>query len=859
MIFECPYCDQSLQVESAGAGQTIHCPTCGKPVVIPDPNAPNVPEQPVSPRPPMHVPLQPLTPGFKPLVKKKRRLGCGTFLLLLIFIAAGAFAYAMYRFQERPAQVWERLTTFVHDLLEKQRPAVPAPTEQTPSPTPRPDPIAWLTEHKDYWPKQVMLREAFQFPAVSGGNIVGSVRVPARASVGVVAITKDEIEADYLGGRRKIPIAATDLLVRAEAALTQAETEAKKAGEPVLVEGSKPTATEQIRDATRDEISKGLGALYTKQATTFRMFSPATKTVSVVIYDQPTGDEGRMIRPLKQQSNNLWELSVRGDLQGKFYAFLLDEKDPKHSREVLDPYAVNSVANSTRGRLTPLTTSVAAGPKLQSPTDAIIYEMHVRDFTIAPNSGVKNAGLYLGWTESPTGLPDDGPSRTGSEIQTGLDHLTELGVTHVELMPVQDFENDEASRFYNWGYITSAFFSPEGMFATNPNDASRVRELKALIMALHAHGIGVIMDVVYNHTSSNSSLLSIAPDYYYRRMPNGSMANGSGCGNEFKSESPMGRRLIVDSLKFWTREYGVDGFRFDLMALIDQETIRQANRELRKINPGIILFGEPWTGGTTPLRDKTDKQALRRVPAGAFNDDFRNALKGSPDHEDPGWIQNGSKRDALKAAMLISDWCPSPGQSINYMTCHDNLVLWDKLVHSMPAADDALRIATMKLGYVALFTSQGVPFIHGGEEFARTKGGNNNSFEAPDSVNQVDWELKRQHLDLFNYVRDLIALRKTHPMFRLRTRTEVRSRVQFTAAPASTTLMFTINGEGVPGETWKRACVVLNSADGDEAEVFPPGGQWAVELDAGGRASSPEMVSAKIKVPAKSAMVLSQP
>jgi pullulanase len=378
--------------------------------------------------------------------------------------------------------------------------------------------------------------------------------------------------------------------------------------------------------------------------------------------------------------------------------------------------------------------------------------------------------------------------------------------------------------------------------------------------------------VVYNHTSGKSPLMSIAPEYYYRHNPDGSFSNGSGCGNEVKSESPMGRRLIIDSLKYWAKEYGVDGFRFDLMALIDQETMREADRELRAINPGMILFGEPWTGGNTPLRDKTDKTAFRRVPVGAFNDDFRNALKGSPDGNEAGWIQNGSKRDALKAAMVVSDWFASPGQSINYMTCHDNLVLWDKLVVSMPNADDALRIETMKLGYLALFTAQGVPFFHGGEEFARSKGGNNNSYESPDSVNEVDWSLKREHLDLFNYVRDLIALRKAHPMFRLRTRPDVRSRVQFVSTPDPKILMFTINGEGVPRETWKRVCVIMNSADNSDATIALPG-DWTIAMDAQGAGNSASAqspfgegrpdhaerpVSGKITLPHKSGVVLYQ-
>jgi pullulanase len=294
------------------------------------------------------------------------------------------------------------------------------------------------------------------------------------------------------------------------------------------------------------------------------------------------------------------------------------------------------------------------------------------------------------------------------------------------------------------------------------------------------------------------------------------------------------------------------------MALIDQETIRQAEHELHTIDPNIFLYGEPWTGGTSPLRDKTDKIALRKVPAGAFNDDFRNALKGSPDGGEPGWIQNGSKRDALKAGMLVSDWFASPVQSINYMTCHDNLVLWDKLVASMPNASDPLRIETMKLGYLALFTAQGVPFIHGGEEFARTKGGNNNSYESSDSVNQVDWALKREHLDLFNYVRDVIALRKAHPMFRLRTRSRVQSAVHFIDTPDHATLVFAINGEGVPGETWKRVCVVLNSGDESDAEITLPSGDWSVALDEHGAASVP-VISGKLRVRHKSGVVLYQP
>jgi pullulanase len=808
----------------------------------------------------MHTPLQPTAPIVE---KQKLRFpGCAGAFILLLLMAAGISGYVMYRWHQTPAEAWQHLTLVVQQFVRQNfapRPSPPPELTPTPRATPRVDAMAWLIEHKDRWPKEVILREPMEFPAVSAGKIVGSLIVPAGAGVIVTDITRSDIGATYLGGVRRVPISATDLSARAQAVLAKAELEHGRPAASLTpqIVTRKRRELEKIREATPERVHTGLGALYTLNATTFRLFAPTAKTVSVVIYSKATGADGRSVRPLQPHSNNLWDATIPGDLLGKFYTFLLDDKDMKRAREVLDPYATNSVASSTRARITPLNEAVGRGPKVDSATDAIIYEMQVRDFTIAPNSGVDKPGLYLGWTAQGTHLADDGTSGTSGQIKTALDHLSELGITHVELMPVQDFENDETSGNYNWGYITSNFFSPEGMFATNPDDDSRVRELRALVAALHQRGISVIMDVVYNHTSNNCSLMSIAPEYYYRRGANGTLANGSGCGNEFKSESPMGRRLILDSLKFWAGEYGVDGFRFDLMALIDQETMREADRELRKINPNIVLFGEPWTGGTSPLREKSDKNALRQLPAGAFNDDFRNALKGSPDGSDSGWIENGSNRDALKAAMLVSNWFASPTQSINYMTCHDNLVLWDKLVSSMPNATDALRVETMKLGYLALLTSQGVPFMHGGEEFARTKNGDNNSFESPDSVNEIDWNLKREHLDLFNYVRDLIVLRKAHPMFRLRTTADVRSRVQFVENGNRDVLMFTLNGEGVSDETWKRAWVVLNSANEKGADVILPGGEWFIATDERG-AVKPSVVSGKITVRYKSGVVLYQ-
>jgi pullulanase len=728
-----------------------------------------------------------------------------------------------------------------------------------------------MIEHKEHWPQAVTLKVDTVFPILANGKAAGAGNVPAGSQLQIVAIAPPNVTLAsqlYGGGSTSVPIESTDLVELAQAELHAAEVAALAPKAPAVRTSSsaltppKPAQEERNLSANvvfhdGEDVSGDdavLGAIYQPTATTFRIFAETAKSVKLVLYDQASGDAGRLVQPLEQGQDGLWEVTVKRNLLGKFYAYLLEGPDLDPSREVLDPYAVNAVGNSTRSRITEVTAATGTGPLVESPTDMVIYEMHVRDFTFASDSGVQNHGLYLGWTEADTHLPES------EKIKTALDHLSELGVTHVEIMPVQDFDSDDTSGAYNWGYMTDAYFSPEGMFASNPANDSRVREFKALVDALHARGIGVIMDVVYNHTANHAPFQFIDPHYYYRHMSDGSLSNGAGCGNEFRSEAPMARKLILDSLKFWVKEYGIDGFRFDLMALIDRKTMREAQRELHEINSHIVLYGEPWEPGASPLRDMTDKAALAEMPQiGAFNDDFRNALKGPPDGGEPGWIQNGSNRDAVKAAMLGSDWLTSPAQSINYLTCHDNLVLWDKLKISMPDASDPLLEDTMKLGYLALFTAQGVPFLQGGEEFARTKGGNDNSYDAPDSVNEVDWSLKQTHLSLFNYTRDLIALRKAHPVFRLRTRDQVAERLTFEDTPDEKSLMFTLDGAGLRDEPWKRVCVVLNSDGSADAPIELPSGQWSVALDEGGAAMGDRSLSGKINVRRKSGLVLYQP
>jgi pullulanase len=504
--------------------------------------------------------------------------------------------------------------------------------------------------------------------------------------------------------------------------------------------------------------------------------------------------------------------------------------------EVVDPWAVNTVDSARRARLTVLGSTDPAGwergkvgPFLAAATDAVICELHVRDLTMSATSGVSRRGGYLGWCEQGTTLAGC------SEVATAVDHLVELGITHVQLMPVQDFDSDDIEHCYFWGYMTASFFSPEGMFATDPMTEARVRELKHLIQSLHLRGLGVILDIVPNHFGRTASFDAVAPDYYVRHWPDGGRSNGSGCGNDFRSESDQGRRFIIECLKFWVREYGVDGFRFDLMALLDRETMVQAEAELRVLRPDILLYGEPWAAAATAMEGVAmDKPALAGTGYGAFNDDFRNAMKGPPDGGEPGFIQSGWHCHGVKVGLLGQpDWAPHPVQVVQYMTCHDNLCLYDKLVVSRPNAGDAAYERMARLGYTLLLVSQGVPFLHGGDEFFRTKRGDANSYQSSDAINQIDWRRKLEFRGLYEHVRRLIALRKAHPLFRLRTAEEVKARCRWHPHAWWDTIVLEIDGRGLAGETWKRALIIFNGSPDTDGVFELPTGDWVPVLSGG--------------------------
>lgn len=577
-----------------------------------------------------------------------------------------------------------------------------------------------------------------------------------------------------------------------------------------------------------------MGAVCTPDWSTFRVFAPTARSVRLIIADRPEASLNTMTHHLRRGNRGLWELHRDGDDRGKFYSYRVSTPGGGTSAELTDPSALCACGPPPRTMLVCLEDTHPPGfdpawrSKVESYVDAVIYEMSVRDFTIAANSGVRHGGLFLGLTESGAHLPDH------PEIKTGLDHLVELGVTHVQLMPVQDFENDETpDGAYNWGYMPVHFNSPDGWFATRPVGDARIREFKQAVQALHDRGIGVCMDVVYNHTSPASSLEQIVPGYYYRVTPDGRPANGSGCGNEINSEMPMAKKLIRESLCYWVTQYGIDGFRFDLMGLHAPRTMFELRDALKRIKPNVLIYGEPWTGGATPLRVTTGKTQVRGTGIAAFSDGFRDAIKGDRDGGPPGFIQAGERIDGVKDGITgsIGSWGKHPADAVQYCEAHDNLTTWDKLVQSVPEAPDEIKKRMQCFAGLIVLTSQGIPFLHSGQEFCRTKRGHHNSYNAPDEINRIDWSLKQANREVFEYYRGLIALRRAHPVFRLRTADEVRRRLSFfDQVPHPKCIAYTLDGSGLPGEDWPRALVLLNGDSADQTFSLPDG-RWRVYAD----------------------------
>jgi pullulanase len=572
-----------------------------------------------------------------------------------------------------------------------------------------------------------------------------------------------------------------------------------------------------------------LGVSIKDNSTKFTVFSPGANQVTLNLYNSAEGGSVEKIS-LEKSKKGIWTKTVDKKLYGKYYTYCVsgfdDSYDPKV--EVIDPYARCVTTHNGRGLIIEDDTPIHASPKF-SFKDAMIYEMHVRDFTIAENSGIGNKGMYLGFTESGTIL-------SGTDFSTGIDHLVELGVNTIQLMPIQDFEHNDSDYF--WGYMPVNFNSPDGWFATNSEDESKVREFKLLVDALHRKGIKVVMDVVYNHTSEGSPNLKynfngLVPNYYYRQHVDGSYWNGSGCGNEVRSEHPMVRRFIIESLKYWVEEYKIDGFRFDLMGLHDMVTMKEIVRTLRQVNPEIFIYGEPWTAGDTPITP-TVKGTQKGKGFAVFNDHFRDAMKGPWYNLDPGFLQKGINVENVKKGIIgsITDFADSPQEVINYVVCHDGRTLWDHLKGTLEneknVTDEQFKLMD-KLAAVLLFTSQGVPFIHGGQEFLRSKFGSHNSYNQPDSINMVRWDLKQKNYDIFKYYKGLIELRKNHPLFKMTDAKKIKKNIEFMDKVPQNCIAFKIN-KGSSNDKWSEVMVLLNP-NKTKSEFEIPKQKWNVVVN----------------------------
>ncbi|HHT05309.1 MAG TPA: type I pullulanase [Hydrogenispora sp.] len=621
-----------------------------------------------------------------------------------------------------------------------------------------------------------------------------------------------------------------------------------------------------------------LGAVYTPTQTVFTVWAPTAREVRLCTYPQGRGGV-KTVYPMAREKGGIWRGQVDGDCHGLYYTYAVTHEDSVY--EVVDPYARAAGVNGDRGmvvdldRTNPEGWNATKGPALDAMVDAIIYEVHVRDFSTYPQSGIEQKGRFLAFTEAGTRGPQG--------VRTGLDHLVDLGITHLHLLPIFDFasvdEADQEHPQFNWGYDPKNFNVPEGSYATDPFDgAVRIRELKAAIQSLHQRKIGVIMDVVYNHTYKawDSNLNRLVPGYYYRMNPDRSFANGSGCGNELATERPMVRKLILDSVVYWAREYRLDGFRFDLMGLFDLETMRQIRQALDRVAPGLIIYGEGWTGGPSPLPG--EQAALKgnapHVPGIAFfNDSARDGIKGDVfNGPEPGFISGRlGLEESVKFGIVAATahpqlcyervnydhgpWAVAPGQAVVYCEAHDNLTLWDKLALTNPEEPETLRIQRHKLAGAIVLTSQGIPFLHAGQEFLRTKGGNANSYLASDEINQLDWARKARYEEVYTYYRGLIALRKAHPAFRLRTTEQIQTHLRFLELPPQL-IGYTL-GEHANGDSW-RMIVVLFNAHCNPVTVALPGDDWVVVVDQqrAGTEALTSHHSAQVAVPPLSALVL---
>ena len=624
-------------------------------------------------------------------------------------------------------------------------------------------------------------------------------------------------------------------------------------------------------------IDTQLGAIYSKKFTEFRVWSPSADNVSLNLYKQGSGQNLISAYKMVKDENDVWTKRIDDDLSRIYYTYSIQNDET--ISEVVDIYANAVGVNGARGMVIDLQSTDPNGfrdiarPEFNEITDAVLYEVHVRDFSIDESSGIKLKGKFLGFTENYT------KNQLGDF--TGIAHLKELGITHIHLLPSFDYETiDEASNEpqFNWGYDPKNYNVPEGSYSTDANNgAVRIKEMKELVKSLHENGIRVVMDVVYNHTyKGEDSIFNLTVPNYYHRTENGKFTNGSACGNETASNHAMMRKYIVDSVLYWAQEYMIDGFRFDLMGLHDVDTMNEISQSLTKLDNSIFIYGEGWVADHTPLElsERAVKDNANKMPSIAFfSDDMRDTIKGSVFGESGKGFVNGAENleEDLKLCITGSiksnlvdfskttktAWATSPSQVINYCEAHDNLTLWDKLYYSAKEYSVEDRKRMDKLCAAIVFLSQGVPFIQAGQEFLRSKPidntGNNfeeNSYKSPDSVNSIKWNSKTDNKDVFEYYKGLIALRKSESLFRLKTSEEVCEHLEFLQSPKNS-VVFKLKSE-------EKEIIVFLNANTNKIKMNFPNGKYDVVVNdcKSGSKSISEFFGGEIIIPKISALVM---
>ena len=585
-----------------------------------------------------------------------------------------------------------------------------------------------------------------------------------------------------------------------------------------------------------------LGNTYASDHSAFRVWAPTATAVALVIYakaDAPTSSA--IITPMVADAKGTWIASVKGDLNGAIYNYRVTVGGVE--REAVDPYVRAVTVNGIRGVVLNL---VDTNPKLWTNnkpafsgkgTDAVIYELHIRDLSMDSSSNIPVAhrGKYLALTDSKTTNSAGG--------KTGVNAIKDLGVTHVELLPIFDYASvDENKPTFNWGYDPQNYNVPEGSYSTDPTKpALRITELKSAIQALHDNKLRVMMDVVYNHVYSvpNFSEESIVPGYFFRTNSDGTLANGSGVGNDLASERPMARKLIVDSVKYWATQYHLDGFRFDLMGLIDIETMKLIRQELTKIDPKILIIGEGWDMGTLAADLRANQKNIGALTGmAAFNDQLRDGIKGSVfNSTETGYAtgnltQIGNTKVGIVGNTFFSrdvlgKWITNdPTQSVNYVESHDNLTLADKISASVPnTTPDKLAALDRFAASIALL-AQGVPFMQAGQEFLRSKKGDANSYKSDDSVNSLKWNLRTENGPTVDYYKGLLALRAAHPVFRMSTTQAIQNGLKFINA-GSSVIAYSLNGATVK-DSWKTVVVIHNPNTSTISVTLPAKANWAI-------------------------------